>query len=121
MQTLINYVISAALLGRLTSGWIDFYVSQSFCLSTSIDKLYVVESSYDSHELSSLILVFKEAAKYCRSKITIISLLASGADSLCKQFEPRSGPTECRQNVDLGLDPNCLRLSVLERFFFFKF
>ena len=110
MQTFINHVISAALLGILTSGWINFDVSQNFCLSTNIDKLYVVESSDDSHELSSLILVFKEAAKYCRSKMTINSLLASGADSLYKQFGPRLGPTECRKNVDLGLDSNPLRL-----------
>ena len=88
----------------------NFEVSKSFCLSTNINKLYVVESSDDSHELSSVILVFKEAAKYCRSKMIINSLLASGANSLYKQFGPRSGPTECRQNVDLGLDPNRLRL-----------
>ena len=42
-----------------------------------------------------------------RSCSVLNSLPASSADNLCKQFGPRSGPT---QNVGPDLDPNCLTL-----------
>ena len=38
--------------------------------------------------------------------LSSLCVLVSSADNLCKQFGPRSGPT----NVGPDLDPNCLTL-----------
>ena len=48
--------------------------------------------------------------------------LVFSADNLCKQFGPRSGPTEdqAQQNVGPYLDQNCLTLMVFLTEFFRK-